>query len=35
MLAFTPTTARYVRVVGTKRATSYGYSLWEVGVQAT
>ena len=35
VLAFTPTTARYVRVVGTKRATSYGYSLWEVGVQAT
>lgn len=29
---FTPTSARYVRVHGTARATSYGYSLWEVGV---
>ena len=35
VLAFTPTSARYVRVVGLQRATSYGYSLWQVGVQAT
>ncbi|MFC5403306.1 discoidin domain-containing protein [Cohnella soli] len=26
------TTARYVRVYGTQRATLYGYSLWELGV---
>lgn len=29
---FTPTTTRWVRIVGTARATSYGYSLWEVGI---
>ncbi len=29
-----PTTARWVRVHGTQRATPYGYSLWEVGVFA-
>ncbi|MFE5256810.1 galactose-binding domain-containing protein [Streptomyces coelicoflavus] len=32
--AFTPTTARYLRVHGTDRATRYGYSLWEVAVHA-
>jgi hypothetical protein len=26
---------RYVRVNGTTRATSYGYSLWEFGVYRT
>jgi hypothetical protein len=31
---FTPTTARYLRVHGTKRGTGYGYSLWEVGAFA-
>ncbi|RFU41066.1 PKD domain-containing protein [Actinomadura logoneensis] len=29
---FTPVQARYVRVYGTKRATAYGYSLWEMEV---
>jgi acyl-homoserine lactone acylase PvdQ len=29
---FAPATARYVRVTGTKRATSYGYSLYEFQV---
>ena len=29
---FTATTARYVRMTGLKRATSYGYSLWEFEV---
>jgi hypothetical protein len=28
-------TGRYVRVLGTARATAYGYSLWEFGVFAT
>ncbi|HET7799894.1 MAG TPA: discoidin domain-containing protein [Humibacillus xanthopallidus] len=32
---FTPTSARYIRVVGVQRATPYGYSIWEVGAQAT
>ncbi|MFC0530689.1 penicillin acylase family protein [Phytohabitans kaempferiae] len=30
--AFTPATARYVRMVGVRRATSYGYSLYEMEV---
>jgi len=29
---FAPVTARYVRMTGVKRATSYGYSLWEFEV---
>ncbi|MFC4912830.1 PQQ-dependent sugar dehydrogenase [Actinomadura gamaensis] len=29
---FTPVQARYVRMYGTKRATAYGYSLWEMEV---
>ncbi|MEU8377954.1 hypothetical protein [Streptosporangium sp. NPDC048865] len=28
----TATSARYVRVHGTRRATQYGYSLWEMEV---
>ncbi|MFG1874697.1 PQQ-dependent sugar dehydrogenase [Sphaerisporangium sp. NPDC049003] len=31
-LTFTATTARYVRLYGTQRATGYGYSLWEMEV---
>lgn len=31
---FTPTTARYVRMTGLTRATSYGFSLWEFEVYA-
>ncbi|MFC4585245.1 PQQ-dependent sugar dehydrogenase [Sphaerisporangium corydalis] len=31
-LTFTATTARYVRMYGTQRATGYGYSLWEMEV---
>ncbi len=31
---FAPTTARYVRMAGVKRATSYGYSLYELEVYA-
>jgi len=31
-LAFTPVTARYVRMYGTVRNTIYGYSLWELEV---
>lgn len=31
---FAPVTARYVRILGLKRATDYGYSLWEIGVYA-
>lgn len=31
-VAFTPTTARYVRLYGTARGTSYGYSLYELEV---
>ncbi|MEV5572713.1 PQQ-dependent sugar dehydrogenase [Spirillospora sp. NPDC052269] len=31
-VAFAPVQARYVRMVGTKRATKYGYSLWEMEV---
>lgn len=31
-VAFTPTTARYVRMYGTARGTSYGYSLYELEV---
>lgn len=34
VVVFGPTAARFVRVVGMSRATSYGYSIWEVGVQA-
>jgi hypothetical protein len=30
--AFPPTTARYVRMTGLTRATSYGFSLWELEV---
>jgi acyl-homoserine lactone acylase PvdQ len=30
--AFTPTSARYVRMFGQTRATSYGFSLWELEV---
>lgn len=32
--AFTPVTARYVRMQGVTRGTSYGYSLWEFEVYA-
>ncbi|NUT19118.1 MAG: penicillin acylase family protein [Hamadaea sp.] len=32
--AFTPTSARYVRMTGVTRGTSYGYSLWEFEVYA-
>jgi RHS repeat-associated protein len=32
---FTATTARYVRMYGTSRATTYGYSLWEFEVYGT
>jgi acyl-homoserine lactone acylase PvdQ len=31
-ITFAPTTARYVRMTGTQRATGYGYSLWELEV---
>jgi acyl-homoserine lactone acylase PvdQ len=31
-ISFTPTQARYVRITGTQRATSYGYSLWELEI---
>lgn len=31
---FDPTTARWVRVLGTQRGTRYGYSIWEVGIYA-
>ncbi|WP_329458450.1 discoidin domain-containing protein [Streptomyces sp. NBC_01497] len=31
-LSFSPTSARYVRMYGTQRATAYGYSLWEFSV---
>jgi acyl-homoserine lactone acylase PvdQ len=31
-VAFAPTSARYVRMVGQKRATGYGYSLWELSI---
>lgn len=34
-ITFTPRTARYVRMYGTTRATSYGYSLWEFAVYTT
>jgi glucose/arabinose dehydrogenase/PKD repeat protein len=34
-LAFTPKTGRYVRMYGTTRATSWGYSLWEFAVYNT
>lgn len=33
-VSFALTTARYVRMTGTQRATSYGYSLWEMEVYA-
>ncbi|MFD0688907.1 PQQ-dependent sugar dehydrogenase [Actinomadura fibrosa] len=32
VVQFTPRNARWVRVYGTKRATAYGYSLWEMEV---
>jgi hypothetical protein len=32
--SFTPTTARYVRFAGVKRATSYGYSMYELETYA-
>ncbi|MEV4254931.1 PQQ-dependent sugar dehydrogenase [Spirillospora sp. NPDC049652] len=32
LASFTPVQARYVRMYGTKRATKYGYSLWEMEV---
>jgi hypothetical protein len=31
-IRFATTTARWVRLYGTKRATPYGYSLWEMRV---
>ena len=31
-IRFKPTDARWVRMMGTKRATPYGYSLWELSV---
>ncbi|MGQ4515880.1 glycoside hydrolase family 3 C-terminal domain-containing protein [Streptomyces sp. DW26H14] len=31
-ISFSPTSARYVRMYGTQRATTYGYSLWEFSV---
>jgi len=31
-VAFTPTVARYLRVYGTARATSFGYSLYELEI---
>ena len=31
-IRFTPATTRYVRMLGTKRATEFGYSLWEFRV---
>ncbi|MBV8466444.1 MAG: discoidin domain-containing protein, partial [Burkholderiales bacterium] len=34
-LSFPSTTARYVRLYGTQRATPYGYSLWEMEVYNT
>lgn len=34
VVAFSPRSARYVRVVGVTRATSYGISLWEAEVYA-
>lgn len=34
-VGFTPTTARYVRMLGVKRATGYGYSLYEFEVYAS
>lgn len=33
-LSFAATSARYVRMVGTQRATGYGYSLWDFEVYA-
>jgi hypothetical protein len=32
VVRFSPVPARYVRVTGTQRATSYGYSLYELQV---
>ena len=34
-LGFTPRTGRYVRMYGTTRATSWGYSLWEFQIYTT
>ena len=31
-IKFAPTSARWVRLYGTKRATPFGYSLWEMRV---
>ena len=31
-IKFAPTSARWVRFYGTKRATAFGYSLWEMRV---
>ncbi|MBD0379927.1 discoidin domain-containing protein [Paenibacillus sedimenti] len=33
-ISFSSTSARYVRMLGIKRGTGYGYSLWEFGVYA-
>ncbi len=33
-LRFTPVTARYVRIAGTARGTTYGYSLFELAIYA-
>ncbi len=32
VVRFAPVDARWVRMTGTRRATPYGYSLWEIGV---
>ncbi len=34
-ISFTPTSARYVRMLGVHRATTYGYSLWDFTVTTT
>jgi hypothetical protein len=31
-IRFAPVEARWVRMTGTRRATNFGYSLWELGV---
>ena len=31
-IKFAPAEARWVRLTGTKRATAYGYSLWEMRI---
>jgi hypothetical protein len=35
VVSFTPTAARFVRMTGIQRATSYGYSLYELEVYDT